>query len=163
MGKNYLIILKQFNSEGVMRNLSFLLAVILLLTFFISFQGNAQDEDPHVYTVTTTEFNFPDGGSNAEWDSLNTLYMENVINKNEYIISQMALRHMWGNNSQDLVFISEYKSFADIEKAQDRNTELFREAWPTSEERRAYNRAVNKYFGNRHSDEIYQEDPNQRK
>jgi len=89
--------------------------------------------------------------------------MDNVINKNEYIISQRALRHMWGNNSLDLVFITEYNSFSDIEKAQARNTELFREAWATSEERQAYNRAVSNYFGNRHSDEIYQEDPNQRK
>ena len=146
-----------------MRYLSFPVAAILLFTFFFSSQVNAQDEDPHIYTVTTTEFSFPDGGSSVEWDSLNTLYMENVINKNEYIISQRALRHMWGNNSLDLVFITEYKSFTDIEKGQKRNGELFREAWATSEERRAYNEAVNKYFGNRHSDEIYQEDSNQRK
>ena len=146
-----------------MRNLSFSLAVMLLLTFFISSQVNAQDEDPHVYTVTTTEFTFPDGGSSAAWDSLNTLYMDNVIKKNEYIISQRVLRHMWGNNSLDLVFITEYKSFTDIEKGQNRTAELFRETWATSEERQAYNKAVGKYFGNRHSDEIYQEDSNQRK
>ena len=146
-----------------MRNLSFSVAVMLLLTFFFSSQVNAQDEDPHVYTVTTTEFSFPDGGSSAEWDSLNTLYMEKVVNKNEYIISQRALRHMWGHNSLDLLFITEYKSFSDIEKSQNRNTELFREAWATSEERQAYNKAVSKYFGDRHSDEIYQEDSNQRK
>ncbi len=146
-----------------MRNLFFSVAVMLLFTFFISSQVNAQDEDPHVYTVTTTQFVFPDGGSIAEWDSLNTLYMENVINKNEYIVSQRALRHMWGHNSEDLVYITEYKTFTDIEKGQARNTELFRETWATSEERQAYNNAVNKYFGNHHSDEIYQEVTNQRK
>ena len=89
--------------------------------------------------------------------------MDNVIKKNEYIISQRVLRHMWGNNSLDLVFITEYKSFTDIEKGQNRTAELFRETWATSEERQAYNKAVGKYFGNRHSDEIYQEDSNQRK
>ena len=146
-----------------MRKLSFSLAVMLLLILFISSQINAQDEDPHVYTVTTTQFVFPDGGSIAEWDSLNTLFMENVINKNEFIISQRALRHMWGHNSEDLVYITEYKSFTDIEKGQARNTELFNEAWATSEERQAYNDAANKYFGNHHSDEIYQEVTNQRK
>ena len=146
-----------------MRYLSFPVAAILLFTFFFSSTMFAQDESPHVFTVTTTQFVFPDGGSIAEWDSLNTLYMENVINKNEHIISQRALRHMWGHNSEDLVYITEYKSFTDIEKGQERNTELFREAWATSEERRAYNNAVNKYFGNHHSDEIYQEVTNQRK
>lgn len=146
-----------------MRYLSFLLKAIMLLTFFFSSTLNAQDESPHVYTITTTEFTFPDGGSMAEWDSLNTLYMENVVNKNEFIISQRALRHMWGNNSLDLVYITEYKTFGDIEKGQARNTELFRETWTTSEERQEYNRAANSYFGNRHSDEIYQEVMNQRK
>ncbi len=146
-----------------MRNLSFPVAVILLPTFFFSSTVFAQDESPHVFTVSTFEFIIPDDGSGAEFDSLNTLYINNVINKNEYIISQRALRHIWGHNSLDLVYITEYKSFTDIEKAQNRNTELFREAWATSEERQAYNDAANKYFGNRHSDEIYQEDSNQRK
>ncbi len=146
-----------------MRNLSFSLAVMLLLTFFISSQINAQDEDPHVFTVSTFEFIFPDDGSIAEWDSLNTLFMENVINQNEYIVSQRVLRHRWGNNSLDIVYVSEYNSFADIEKGQDRRTELFNEAWATEEERDAFNDALFRYFGNRHSDEIYQEVMKQRK
>jgi len=146
-----------------MRYLSIPIAAILLFSFFFSSIILAQDESPHVYTVTTTQFIFPDGGSRAEFDSLNSLYMENVVNKNEFIISQRALRHMWGNNSLDLVYITEYKSFTDIEKGQKRNTELFREAWATSEERRAFNTALNKYYRDRHSDEIYQEFSNQRK
>ena len=89
--------------------------------------------------------------------------MENVRNKNEYLISQRVLRHMWGDNSLDLVFISEYNSFSYIEKGQDRSTELFNEAWATEEERDAFNDAVFKYFGDRHSDEIYQEVSKQRK
>jgi hypothetical protein len=146
-----------------MRYLSFLLTAIMLLTLFFSSTLNAQDESPHVYTVTTTQFIFSDGGSMAEWDSLNTLRMENVVNKNEFIISQRALRHMWGDNSLDLVYITEYKTFGDIEKGQARNTELIREAWATSEERQAFNNAISNYFGDRHSDEIYQEVMNQRK
>ena len=146
-----------------MRYLSIPIAAMLLFLLFFSSTIIAQDESPHVYTVTTTQFILPDGGSGAEFDSLNTLYMNNVINKNEYIISQRALRHMWGNNSLDLIYITEYKSFADIEKGQKRNTELFREAWATSEERQAFNKAINNYYGARHSDEIYQEDNNQRK
>jgi hypothetical protein len=146
-----------------MRNPLFALSAILLVSFIFSSNLTAQDEKPHVYTVTTLEFIFPDGGSNAEFDSLNTLYMENVINKNEFIVSQRALRHMWGSNSLDLVYITEYKSFGDIEKGQDRNSELFRETWQTSEERQAYNAAVGKYFGDQHSDEIFQEVSKQRK
>jgi len=111
-----------------MRYLSYPVAAILLFTFFFSSTVFAQNECPHVFTVTTTQFVLPDDGSISEWDSLNTLYMDNVINKNEHIISQRALRHMWRHNSLDLVYITEYKTFADIEKGQERNTELFREA-----------------------------------
>ena len=89
--------------------------------------------------------------------------MENVINQNEYIVSQRVLRHRLGNNSLDIVYVSEYNSFTDIEKGQDRRTELFNEAWATDEERDAFNDALFRYFGNRHSDEIYQEVMNQRK
>jgi hypothetical protein len=146
-----------------MRNFSFLLTAIMLFTFFFSSIIFAQDESSHVFTVSTFEFSLPDEGSAAEFDSLNTLYMNNVINKNEYIISQRALRHLWGHNSLDLVYITEYNSFDDIEKGLDRNTELFREAWTTSEERQAFNSTIFSYFRGRHSDEIYQEDNNQRK
>lgn len=146
-----------------MQKFNFVVILLFLFSFLLVGTLYAQDDSPHVYTVTTTQFIFPDGGSIAEWDSLNTLYMDNVINKNEFIISQRALRHMWGANSEDLVYITEYASFADIEKAQDRNTELFQEAWATSEERQAYNSAVGNYFGNFHSDEIYQEVTKQRK
>lgn len=146
-----------------MRYLSFLLTAIMLLTLFFSSTLNAQDESPHVYVVSTFEYIFPDDGSIAEWDSLNTLFMENVINQNEFIVSQRVLRHMWGNNSLDIVYITEYNSFSDIEKGQDRRTELLNEAWATEEEREAFNNALFRYFGNRHSDEIYQEVMNQRK
>ena len=139
------------------------MAAILLFTFFFSSTVFAQDESPHIFTVSTFEFIFPDDGSIAEWDSLNTLFMENVINQNEYIVSQRVLRHRWGNNSLDIVYVSEYNSFTDIEKGQDRRTELFNEAWATDEERDAFNDALFRYFGNRHSDEIYQEVINQRK
>jgi len=89
--------------------------------------------------------------------------MENVINQNEYIVSQRVLRHRWGNNSLDIVYVSKFNSFADIEKGQDRRTELFNEVWATKEGREAFNDALFRYFGNRHSDEIYPEVINQRK
>ena len=87
--------------------------ISLLLTSGITV---AQDEDPHVFTVTTLQLLNPEDGSFAEFDSLNTIYMENVINKNEFILSQRSLQHLWGSNSQDYVFITEYASFGDIEK-----------------------------------------------
>jgi hypothetical protein len=137
----------------MMKNASF----GFLLTVALAFSGMlyAQDEGPHVFEVTTWESVNPDGGSNAERDSLIAIWTENAVNKNELIVNQIVMTHMYGSNSSDYVVITEYKSFADMVKAPSRSNELFREFMPDDKERAEYNDATFKYFGN-HSDEIYQ-------
>lgn len=137
-----------------MRTIS--ICFLLTTVFLLSGMLYAQDEKPHIFTVTTFELLSPKGGSNAEFDSLAALWTENITNKNEFIVSELLMTHLWGSNALDFVVINEFKNFADIEKASDRSTELLREAWPDEKERREYFRAYSKYFGN-HSDEIYQE------
>jgi len=136
-----------------MRNTS----LCFLLTVALAFSGMlyAQEEEPHVFTVVTLELLNPEDGSDAEFDSLGVFWTENVIKKNEFIVGQKVMSHLWGSNSSDFVVITEYKNFADIEKAQSRNFELIEEAIPDKEERGKFNKAFLKYYGN-HSDEIYQ-------
>jgi hypothetical protein len=129
-----------------------------LLAVAIAFSGMlyAQEEEPNVYIVTTWESLNPEDGSNAELDSLTAIWVDNVVNKNEFIVNEIRMTHLWGSNSADYVIFTEYNKFGDIEKAQNRNSELIREIMPDDEERAEYFDAVFKYFGN-HSDEIYQE------
>ena len=131
--------------------------IVFLLAVALAFSGMlyAQEEGLHVFTVTTWESVNPEDGSDAERDSLRSIFTENAINKNEFIVNQTIMTHMYGSNSSDYVIINEYKSFEDIGKAQSRNTELMREFMPDDEARAEYFSAVFKYFGN-HSDEIYQ-------
>ena len=128
-----------------------------LLTVALAFSGMlyAQEEAPHVFEVTTWEAVNPEGGSNAERDSLMAIWIENAVNKNEFIVNQTVMTHLYGSNSSDYVVINEYKSLGDMEKAQSRNVELFREFMPDDKERGEYFKAIFRYFGN-HSDEIYQ-------
>ena len=130
-----------------------------LLTVAFAFSGMlyAQEEEPHVFIVVTWEYLSPESGSSAEFDSLSAFWYENVIKKNEFIVSRISMSHMYGSNSSDYVIITEVKSIADLEKVQNRNSELIREVIPDNEERVKYFKAVSKYFGN-HSDEIYQEE-----
>lgn len=107
--------------------------------------------------VTISERANPEGGSNAEFDSLNQLLNDKVRMKNEHVIMHRNARHLYGNNSSDYVSIYTVKTFADIEKARKRGGELFREAWATQEARKKFNDAFGKYFAGQHSDEIYQE------
>ncbi|MFC2103070.1 hypothetical protein ACFLSS_01450 [Bacteroidota bacterium] len=133
-------------------SICFLLAVILALSGVLY----AQDTESHVFTVMTFELLNPEGGSSAEFDSLATLWDKNLTKKNEFIVSEKAMTHLWGSNSDDFVLITEYKNFADIENASNRNSELMKEAWPDKAERQNFVKAYSKYFGS-HSDEIYQE------
>ena len=132
-------------------------SIVFLLTIALAFSGMlyAQEEDPHVYLVVTWESLNPEDGSNAEFDSLRTIWTENAVTKNEFIVNEIRMTHMYGANSSDYVVITEHKSFADMEKAGSRNFELFREFMPDDKEREEYFDAIFKYFGN-HSDEIYQ-------
>jgi len=128
-----------------------------LLTVALAFSGMlyAQEEEPHVFTIVTWESVSPEGGSNAERDSLAAIWVENAVEKNEFIVNQIIMTHMWGSNSSDYVIITEHKTFGDIEKAQSRNNELFREFMPDDKARTEHFDALFKYFGG-HSDEIFQ-------
>jgi hypothetical protein len=128
-----------------------------LLTVALAVSGmlNAQEEDPHVFVIVTWELLSPEDGTDAEFDSLGDFWYENAVKKNEFIVNQIAMSHLYGSNSSDFVVINEYKNFADIEKASKRNFELINEAIPDEEERAKYFKAFSKYLGN-HSDEIYQ-------
>ena len=128
-----------------------------LLTVALAFSGMlyAQEEAPHVFTIVTWETLSPEDGSDAERDSLVAIWVENATKKNEFIVNEITMSHMWGSNSSDFLVITEHKNFADIEKAQNRNLELIEEFIPDNEKRAEFLKAFFSYFGH-HSDEIYQ-------
>jgi len=136
-----------------MRNAS----IGFLLTVALAFSGMlyAQEEEPHIFTIVTWEILSPEDGSDAERDSLVAIWVENAVKKNEFMVNQITMSHMWGSNSSDYLVITEHKNFADIEKAQNRNFELIEEFIPDNEKRAEFFKSFLSYFGH-HSDEIYQ-------
>jgi hypothetical protein len=129
----------------------------VLFVFTISNNIYAQPSGGHAVIIQNIERAFPENGSMAEFDSLTHLYQTKVWDKNTYVISHKTVRHWWGNNNRDVIEITEVKNWEDIPKAMERNDELFRDAWPTKETRDEFNKAYDKYFSGKHSDEIYQE------
>ncbi len=135
-----------------------LIAVLFLVVFFacMSQPVHAQEAQGNVFVITTFERAFPENGSNRELDSLASLYLSKTFGAdNQYVVSCKLVRHWWGHNSRDVVQITEVKSWDDIMKANERSDELFEKAWSTKESRAAFNKAYNKYFTGKHSDEIY--------
>ena len=134
-------------------------SLILLVVFALCFTGTilAQDREGNIVVVTTMETKSNPDGSIAEFDSLNQLFTDNVIKKNDLMLSAKTLNHMWGHNNRDFLVMYEVKSWEDVPKANQMNDDLFEKAWKTKEERKAFNKAWNKYFTGKHSDEIYME------
>ena len=133
--------------------------LILLAVFVLCLSGTilAQDMEGNIVVVTTMETKSNPDGSIAEFDSLNQLFTDKVIKKNELMLSAKTLNHMWGHNNRDFLVMYEVKNWEDIPKANQKNDELFEAAWKTKEERKAFNKAWNAYFTGKHSDEIYME------
>jgi hypothetical protein len=142
-----------------MKILNFFTALLFII--FCASMNNltkAQEAQGNVFVMTNFERAFPEGGSARELDSLSTLYMDKIYGKdNEYVVSCKAVRHWWGHNNRDFIQIVEVKSWDDINKAYDRANELFKKVWPTKADRDNFNKAYNKYFTGKHSDEIYRE------
>lgn len=140
--------------------------IFFAIVFFFSFVNNSafaqeEEEQGHIFVVTTWKTVMPDGGSAAERDSLlKELY--NAQKSNPKVLSQRELQHHWGNDSRDMVVITEYASMADIDEAGKINQELNKKKWPDDKKRAAFWQAVGKYF-DYHSDEIYEERPEFRK
>ena len=136
-----------------MKNLIVLVALVVSLTGTIL----AQENRGNIVVVTNLQTKANPNGSIAEFDSLNQLYTDKVIKKNDLILSTKTLRHFWGNDNTDFLVMYEVKSWEDITKANEKNDELFEAAWKTEDERKAFWKAWNAYFTGRHSDEIYME------
>lgn len=138
-----------------MRTIVTMIALLILITRF----GFAQDtEEPNTVLVIKYAMNWaPEGGSNAEFDSLMALSEENIIKKNKYIKSQMVVAHYYGSNSEDMLIIRELNgSGLDIIlKAAEEQGRLFREWKPKKEDREAWGKTTGKYYKGEHSDEIY--------
>jgi hypothetical protein len=135
-----------------------LLRLCFLLFLFVAVKSNvyAQSEQGNAVIITNYERAFPENASMAEFDSLTHEYNVKVWDKNPFVVSHKTVRHWWGNNSRDMIEITEVKTWDDIPKAMAKNDELFRAAWPTKEARASFDKAYNKYFTGKHSDEIYQ-------
>lgn len=135
----------------------------IVSAFFAASSASAQEQSaPHIFVMTTQKMANPEGGRNAERDSLMELYHEHVTKKNTHIISQRAVQHYYGSDNRDLVWITEYKDWAAVDAAGKMDTELFEKHWTDAASRREFNQKLNKYFG-MHSDEIYNEKTKLRK
>lgn len=135
------------------------LFVVLGIALFNTTNLQAQENDGHVFVITTLKMNSGAGMTFAQQDSMfNDQLM--IDKKNKYIVSTKLMRHYYGSDSRDAVVLREYKSFGDIDKAGEEDEKLFEKKYPKESDRMA----AGKRFRNAvswHKDEIYRGIPSE--
>mgnify|MGYP001827708873 FL=1 len=116
------------------RNLVLITAATLCVSG-MSITANAQDDDArHVFAVSTHQWPF----ENLEEIFALMEEPKELVEQNEHILSRKVLTHEWAGDFS-VMFIIEYASLADIDKAGERRNELFEAKFPDEEEREARN------------------------
>lgn len=132
-------------------SLSVLLFSVLVL--FTSASLAQSEDEAHVIHVQTNKFKMMPTGDEADAFGEMLKRQAAVINKDARVVSSRVVRHNWGADSRDLVFITEFKSLDDLFSFYNDMNSLFEKAY-TEEQLEADNELYNKYVG-QHADEIY--------
>ena len=137
-----------------MKNSRNLVYGMFILTFLLSITSNAQEEPKPVFiTVTTLHRNLDSDGK--DWKKTEQEYFDKVTSKNDLIIGSEILNHYYTANSTEILHVSVFKTWEDIEKSNAITDELIMKAWPDEKERNAFFEKYNSYYSTMHSDEIY--------
>ena len=130
---------------------------LLLICLSIIYSGAlVAQERPMYLTVTTMHWN-PDNKDFKmdDWKALEKEYYDKVTTKNELIMSQTVLMHYFTADNSELLWVTGYSSWENIEKAKERSSELAKEAWPDEGKRKEFFAKRSAYYTRKHSDEIY--------
>jgi len=136
--------------------------VILALAFFGIAPGllGQVKEKPKPFIIKTVHVNLTESTVRVNMDSLLKIWKERILDQNPFFVSSRILRHWWGSDSRDVVFIYEFKSWDDIVPAFEKVNELIKahKGWANDDDFKAFGKLWFSLFMNnpQHSDEIYQ-------
>ncbi len=130
------------------------LATVVLFVLLVSNNTNAQTDSAHVYTVTTLKVPFEKMTEFFEnWEK----YVTPIVKKDEYIISEKILTHLWGPDWTVMV-VAEYKNWKDIEASGYKWDEIEAATVPDKDKRDEIDKLMTPFY-NGHSDAIVMDYP----
>lgn len=133
----------------------FFTALVMAFLLCISAISMAQ-EAPQYLTVTTMHWNMEmEDFDMATWKAIEKEYLDKVTKKNDHIMASSFYLHQMTPDNTELIYVRVYGSWADIEKAAQKDTELEKAAWPDEKAREAFMKKQQAYYSHNHSDEIY--------
>ncbi len=140
-----------------MRKNSRLIALIFVFAIALAPLTFAQTNETKPYYLTVTTFHRTGNPSVdfMEWKGVEKEYFEKVTSKNELIINSGIYHHYFTADNTELILVSGYKNWNDIEKAGERTKALIEEGWPNEKNRAAFFKKRASFYRGDHSDEIY--------
>jgi hypothetical protein len=132
-----------------------LILVLLLPTSIFS-----QNQEKVFVKVKTMHWNMNLADfSMQDWKALELDYFNKITIKNEHILSATVLQHHFTGDSSEILFITVFSSWNDIDLATQRTEELMEATWPNEDDRKAFLKKQAKFYAKAHSDEIYKSIP----
>lgn len=136
------------------------LSLVLAFTLWLNVNTYAQDQEasddqPVFITMTTMHWN-PDPDTDfSDWMNTEKEYFDKVTSKNDLIMDSGYYTHFFTPDNSEVMLVNVYRSWDDIEKANQENARLMEEAWPDEKARQAFIDKQDSYYSPQHSDEIY--------
>lgn len=114
------------------------------------------EEKHYIITVTTLHWNMDmkDFSMDA-WKAGEKEYLDKVTKKNDLVVGQEVLLHYFTEDNTEILWVTMYESWDNIEKAWQKDNELAKAAWPDDKARGAFFEKRDAYYAPQHSDEIY--------
>lgn len=133
-----------------------ILVFALMFTVKLAGQGASTEEfEPVFLTVTTLNRSSDVNVDFSDWKKTEQEYYDKVTAKNDLIIGSGYYIHYFTPNDSELLLVSVFKSWEDIEKANEVTAKLVEAGWPDEAARTAFFDKQSSYYSPVHSDEIY--------
>ncbi|WP_372769716.1 hypothetical protein [Lutibacter sp.] len=141
----------------LLKNVSFGMLVFLFMFTTKATAQDAQTEEfqPVFLTVTTLHRSSDPNVDFTDWRKTEEEYYNKVTAKNNLIIGSGYYMHYFTPDDSEILSVSVFNSWEDIEKANEITNKLVMEAWPDEAKRTAFFEKQNSYYATKHSDEIY--------
>jgi hypothetical protein len=132
---------------------------LILFCLFLPFLSSAQNEAKFL-VVTRVHIKPSSGSTYDQWKANEMEFFEKVTKKNDLVVGSNVLVHYYTNDNSEILFATAFRTWDDIEKADAKDNELIKAAWPDETARKAFMKKRTSFYTSEHSDEIYSILPN---
>lgn len=126
---------------------------IALYLFLVPAFSVAQNDAKYV-VITRAHFNMKSNLTVDDWKAMEKEYFDKVTAKNDLIVGANVLVHFYTGDNSEVLIVTTYRTWDDIEKASVKDEELAKAAWPDEAKRDAFFKKKGSCYTNEHSDEI---------